>query len=69
MRRYRIFRLCKLLGCKPSDLLDESAVDLDWMLAIEDAENTAAHNRSKRSTGRTPSARRPAYQAGGFNVG
>jgi len=69
MRRYRIFRLCKLLGCKPSDLLEESAVDLDWMLAIEDTENAAAHARSKRSAGRTQSARRPAYQGGGFNVG
>ena len=69
MRRYRIFRLCKLLGCKPSDLLEESAVDLDWMLAIEDTENAATHARSKRSAGRTQAARRPAYQGGGFNVG
>ena len=69
MRKYRIFRLCKLLGCKPSDLLNESAVTLDWMLAIEDAENTAAHNRSKRSASRGAAPRRPAYQGGGFNVG
>lgn len=69
MRKYRIFRLCKLLGCKPSELLDEPAVMLDWMLAIEDAENTAAHNRSKRSSSRTTAQRRPSYQGGGFNVG
>lgn len=69
MRKYRIFRLCRLLGCRPSELLEESAVTLDWMLAIEDTENAAAQARSKRSTPRAAGAgRRPAHQAGGFNV-
>lgn len=69
MRKYRIYRLCKLLGCRPSELLEESAVTLDWMLAIEDTENAAAQARSKRSTPRVAgSGGRPAHQAGGFNV-
>lgn len=68
MRRYRIYRLCKLMHCKPSDLLDESAVDLDWLLAIEDTENAAAHARNKRANRRSAQPAGPRTFGGGFNV-
>lgn len=68
MRRYRIYRLCKLLGCTPSQLLEESAVDLDWLLAIEDTENAAAHARSKTAGPRPGAGRGARYAGGGFNV-
>jgi len=32
----RTYRLCKLLGCLPSQLEEEPGVMLDWILAIDD---------------------------------
>jgi hypothetical protein len=69
MRRLRTYRLCKLLHCTPSALLDESAVDLDWLLAIEDTESAAAHARRKRGNRRSPQPAGPrTFDGGGFNV-
>lgn len=33
---YRTWRLCTLLHCTPSALEDESALALDWLIAIDD---------------------------------
>ena len=35
-RRVRTYRLCKLLGCTPSALRDQPAVELDWLLRIDE---------------------------------
>jgi len=35
----RTYRLCKLIGCTPSQLEDEPAATLDWLLAIDDIYN------------------------------
>jgi hypothetical protein len=32
-----MWRLCTLLRCRPSELSGESAVTLDWLLAVDDA--------------------------------
>lgn len=48
---YRTWRLCTMLHCLPSDLDNQPAVDLDWLLAIDntvakvraDQERRAAH--------------------------
>jgi hypothetical protein len=40
---YRTWRLCTMLHCLPSDLDSQSAVDLDWLLAID---NTVAKMRA-----------------------
>jgi hypothetical protein len=34
-----------MLGCRPSDLEDQSALELDWLLAVDDA--VAQARRSK----------------------
>lgn len=36
MEQYRTWRLCTLLHCRPSELLDEPALTLDWILAVDD---------------------------------
>lgn len=33
---YRTWRLCTILHCLPSELENESAVQLDWLLAVDD---------------------------------
>lgn len=43
-----MWKLCTLLHCKPSDLDDESAVELDWLLAVDDTVNKARRNIEKR---------------------
>jgi hypothetical protein len=35
MEEYRTWRLCKLMSCRPSELDEESAINLDWLLAID----------------------------------
>jgi hypothetical protein len=45
---YRTWRLCKLLHCPPSALDDESAVTLDWLLAVDDAVTRAQNNMQER---------------------
>ncbi|PJN00791.1 hypothetical protein CG740_23075 [Streptomyces sp. CB01201] len=42
---YRTWRLCTMLHCLPSDLEQQSAVDLDWLLAID---NTVAKVRAEQ---------------------
>jgi hypothetical protein len=42
---YRTWRLCTLLHCRPSELENESAVTLDWLLAVDD---TVAKLRKER---------------------
>lgn len=37
MEEHRTWRLCSLLHCVPSALEDESAVALDWLIAVDDA--------------------------------
>lgn len=41
MDEYRTWRLCTLMRCRPSELDGESAVQLDWLLAIDDAVSQA----------------------------
>jgi hypothetical protein len=45
VEEYRTWRLCTLLGCLPSDLDDQSAVELDWLLAVDDAVAQARKNK------------------------
>jgi hypothetical protein len=33
---FRTWRLCTMLHCRPSELDDESAAKLDWLLAVDD---------------------------------
>jgi hypothetical protein len=47
MDEYRTWRLCTLLHCRPSDLEDESAIELDWLLAVDDAVSTARRNKEE----------------------
>lgn len=49
MDEYRTWRLCSLMHCRPSELEDESAVELDWILAVDDAVNRARNNAEKRA--------------------
>jgi hypothetical protein len=35
MEEYRLWRLCSLLHCRPSELEEESALELDWLLAVD----------------------------------
>jgi hypothetical protein len=42
---YRTWRLCTMLRCLPSELENESAVKLDWLLAVDD---TVAKLRKER---------------------
>ncbi|MFI0894895.1 hypothetical protein [Streptomyces sp. NPDC020983] len=44
----REWRLCTLLHCPPSSLDGESAVRLDWLLAVDDTVARARANREKR---------------------
>ncbi|PJM98132.1 hypothetical protein CG740_37245 [Streptomyces sp. CB01201] len=32
---YRTWQLCTMLHCTPNDLDDQSAVQLDWLLAVD----------------------------------
>ncbi|MFI6117480.1 hypothetical protein [Kitasatospora sp. NPDC051164] len=36
VEEYRTWRLCTLLHCTPSQLLDEPALTLDWLIAVDD---------------------------------
>lgn len=49
---FRTWRLCTLLHCRPSDLLEESALDLDWLLAVDDTVAKARANREQKETSR-----------------
>ncbi|MEV6720608.1 hypothetical protein AB0M94_06710 [Streptomyces xanthochromogenes] len=40
---YRTWQLCTMLHCTPNDLDDQSAVQLDWLLAVD---NTVARLRA-----------------------
>lgn len=33
---YRTWRLCTMLHCLPSELENESAAKLDWLIAVDD---------------------------------
>lgn len=44
-----MWRLCTLLRCRPSELEDESAIGLDWLLAVDDAVSRAKANIEKRA--------------------
>jgi hypothetical protein len=46
---YREYRLCSLLHVVPSALEDESAVRLDWLLAVDDAVNRARSWREEKA--------------------
>jgi hypothetical protein len=48
LEELREWRLCTLLRCPPSALEDESAVRLDWLLAVDDTVARARQNREKR---------------------
>jgi hypothetical protein len=47
VEEYRTWRLCTLLHCRPSDLDDQSAIELDWLLAVDDAVALARKNREE----------------------
>jgi hypothetical protein len=47
LEEYRTWRLCTLLHCRPSDLEDQSAVELDWLLAVDDAVAQARKNKEE----------------------
>jgi hypothetical protein len=49
MRRLRLWRLVKLTGWSRQDILDAPAVELDWLLGIEDAAAAAQDAKNKRS--------------------
>lgn len=49
---YRTWRLCTLLHCRPSELDDESAVELDWILAVDDAVTRAKNNVEREANER-----------------
>lgn len=51
MEQWRIYRLCKLFGCTPSELDDQPAVLCDWLLAIDDL---YAARDVRREQGRRP---------------
>jgi hypothetical protein len=38
------------MHCRPSDLADESAVTLDWLLAVDDAVKRAQRNIDERQS-------------------
>lgn len=49
MEEYRTWRLCTLMRCTPSALEDESAVALDWLLAVDDTVARARSNLEKEA--------------------
>jgi len=49
--QYRTWRLCTLLHCRPSDLENESAVQLDWLLAVDDEVAKLRHDKEKAAYG------------------
>ncbi|PJN22423.1 hypothetical protein [Kitasatospora sp. CB02891] len=46
---YRTWRLCTLLHCPPSALDDESALTLDWLLAVDDTVSKLRSDREKEA--------------------
>ncbi|MFB7907642.1 hypothetical protein ACFC1T_14515 [Kitasatospora sp. NPDC056076] len=46
---YRTWRLCTLLHCLPSQLDDESALTLDWLLAVDDVAAKARATMERRA--------------------
>lgn len=49
LEEYRTWRLCTLLHCRPSELDGESAVELDWILAVDDAVSRARANKEREA--------------------
>jgi hypothetical protein len=47
VEEYRTWRLCTLMRCRPSDLEGESAIALDWLLAVDDAVAVARKNKEE----------------------
>jgi len=35
MEEFRMWRLCTIMHCRPSELENERAIDLDWLLEID----------------------------------
>jgi hypothetical protein len=58
MRRLRLWRLVKLTGWSREEILNTPAVELDWLLAIEDSVKAAEADRS--SKGKRPADPRKA---------
>jgi hypothetical protein len=50
LEELRTWRLCTLLHCRPTQLDEESAVELDWLLAVDDTVARARRNIEKRQT-------------------
>ncbi|MFH8380635.1 hypothetical protein ACH4E7_06795 [Kitasatospora sp. NPDC018058] len=46
---YRTWRLCTLLHCLPSQLDDESALTLDWLIAVDDTVAKARATLERRA--------------------
>ncbi|MET8624534.1 hypothetical protein ABZW30_12385 [Kitasatospora sp. NPDC004669] len=46
---YRIWRLCTLLHCTPSQLDDEAALTLDWLIAVDDTVAKARATLERRA--------------------
>jgi hypothetical protein len=49
LEEYRIYRLCVLTHKLPHELDDESAVQLDWLLAVDDAVARAREARERKA--------------------
>jgi hypothetical protein len=49
MDEYRTWRLCTILHCRPSELENESALELDWLLAVDDIVKQAKAEAEKRA--------------------
>ena len=52
MDEYRTWRLCTILHCRPSELEDESAIELDWLLQIDSIVKQAKAEKEKEAMDR-----------------
>lgn len=52
MDEYRTWRLCTILHCRPSELEDESALELDWLLQIDDVVKQVRAEKEKEAMDR-----------------
>jgi hypothetical protein len=52
MDEYRTWRLCTILHCRPSELEDESAVELDWILAVDNIVKKFKAEKEAEANGR-----------------
>ena len=51
MEEYRTWRLCTLMSCRPSELEEESAIELDWLMAIDDMYKELKAEKEREANG------------------